>query len=226
MLAVLAIMGIIMGITVAGFTAIGRTTAASAGARQIHAAIKLARQYAVSRRIPVAFLVCDADFADRTGSLDATLDPEKYIGKAYAVYDLRHRTYLQGWRELPKSIVFDGRPIDDFEEMVGGVRKSISRGENIEDDMFISAPIPFPNQWSSNGCSFYGMEFQTDGRVSVKGAPSRPRYRWVILSEGSYNPADEKWKVRGRGMATAKTVIFATEAAHAGNVRIAELKSK
>jgi prepilin-type N-terminal cleavage/methylation domain-containing protein len=222
MLAVVAIMGLVMAITVVAFTGIGRGAAISAAANQMHSSLRLARQYAVTRRIPVAFLVCDSDFADRYGRAASgdDIEPEKLFGKSYAIFDIRHGRYLQPWTELPKNVTFDERIVDAFGQ---------SLGENVLQIATVEPAIPFPNNWNTNSarmCRFYGVRFNADGRIHTQ--VSQHWYRWFLVCEGAFDVNRDRWVRKGKDQMTVapNTLTHGVQVAYAGNVKAQPLKVK
>jgi type II secretory pathway pseudopilin PulG len=219
MLAVVAIMGVVMAIAVVAFTGIGRGAAAKTAANQMHASLRLARQYALTRKSSVAFLVCAPEQPAVFGRPD--LDPEKFFGKAYAIYDVRKCRYLQAWTELPKNITFDERSVTTV------FRKT--RGENVLELPTLDLDIPFPSDWNTNAlqrCRFPGIRFNSDGRLHVRATENW--YRWILVCEGTYDTRTRRWVRKGANVSQVvpNTLTYGAEVAYAGNVRLEHLRAQ
>lgn len=182
LLAVMSIITLIMVAAVAGFMGTSRKSASRKAAEEIETAISLARQYAVAKNKPVLFLILDGDFNSRNGSLDYIESWGPTRGRHYAVFDPTNRTYVTGWRELPRGVVFDA------------TYPNGSGGRNVlatDNDMFYNrnsaspAMIPFPGSADTNRLvTLPGVAFRTDGSVFVRGGDTTGSRR-INVAEGS-----------------------------------------
>lgn len=198
LLAVMVIMGIIILIALAGYNSISRGAACRKAAENVEVALSLARQHAVSRNVPVLFLLLDANFNGRNSGADPSgIDISKIgptRGRHYAIFDASNRVYLTGWTELPKGVVFDASYGSDA-----------VRGRNVlvaPDDMFYNrapppgtsvAMIPFPGSSDTTRMvTLPGIAFKTDGTIrlrSTPGAPATITPLRVNLAEGTATSA-------------------------------------
>jgi hypothetical protein len=118
-------------------------------------------------------------------------DMDHLKGRAYAIVNLKEKSYVRAWKELPNNVVFlsrnkaikvpgtkDGHNILDFTG-------------NLEDspDCIIDG-IPFPLS-GDQPFSFIGIVFMPDGNTVMKpGGGSGTCYYWIIVSEGYRDPID------------------------------------
>lgn len=198
LLAVMAIMVIVAGLTVAGFIQIAKSQAANSGAQQVFTTIKLARQYAVTKRLPVAFIVMDpmlfTDYSKVSGY-------EPMEGCAYAVFDLKNRYYLQPWKALPQNVRLNpscgtgGEP---------GANILTTGGNRFGADAEVQTRIPFPTSTDTDTAhlwTFYGIRFEPDGRVTK--TSNNNMYHWIFVND-----------------VAKSNVLYGVQVSHSGNVRM------
>ncbi len=113
LMAVMIIMGIMMGLAVLGVQSISTHMAVRHGAGGVQAALGAARQHAIttSTRAYVLFFRPDTDFSGLE-------DLRHLAGRGYAVYAVEPASgrayFLTEWRSLPEGVVFDtGRTSGD-----------------------------------------------------------------------------------------------------------------
>ena len=209
LLAVMLLMAIITGITIVGFTGVTRGAAASGAARNLQQTIKLARQYAITQRIPVAFIIADQDLLTANG-LIATAESSNLISRAYAVYDLRHFKYLKAWTELPQTMVFMNGTLDELTGgMAGEGRHVLDLPRNIEQD------IPFPYEHSPTYARFHGIIFGPDGKLLNTGGGW---YFWVMAFEGGVDNDLIPFR-RGAG----RDIVYGIRVSYSGAAQMIEL---
>ncbi len=214
LLAVMTIMVIITGITIIGFTGLTRGAATAGAARNVQATIKLARQYAITQRIPVAFIICDPDIVNDHAAISVTDENEHLIGRSYAVFDMNSNRYIKPWTELPRGTIFMNGDANTLGINLPDGRHILQPPRNI------SQLIPFPADYSPNYASFYGIVFTPDGKMSYSGVGDH-FYVWVLLFEGSI-AADGSARRRGEDVDGAHSIVYGIKVTHAGGTQMIE----
>lgn len=218
LLAVLMLMLILGGISIAAFNGLTAGAATSGGARTLQSAVKLARQYAITRRIPVAVLLADADLCEDYPTFNPGSDTTPLLGRAYAIFDLRNNQYLKAWTPLPQGTVFlNGDPSD--------VGVSLPRGRHILDgtrtdnaaytviNPVNNGNITFPAIYSTNHFRFFGVTFKPDGRMRWVGPD---KYLWFMIYEGSQDvDATNKVSITVK----RNQIVYGIEVGIAGSVK-------
>jgi type II secretory pathway pseudopilin PulG len=217
LLAVMGIMAIIYGITIASFSGLSRGGATQGGARSVQGAIKLARQQAVARRSPVAFIVADGLIAkEGINGKDPLAGPQdqylNLIGKAYAIYDLHQNTFLKTWTELPTGVIF----VDEDTKLVTlpTGKNTIGGNRKTSEPNVIDEPIAFPAGFSiDTNCLFYGVTYLPTGRMYT--SVGSPDYYWFLIAEGAQK-GTEKPTPR------PNTIVYGIRCTIAGGVELVE----
>ncbi|MBM4149515.1 MAG: prepilin-type N-terminal cleavage/methylation domain-containing protein [Lentisphaerae bacterium] len=186
LLAVMAIMGILLALTVAAFTKIGESASIRSGVNQLRGAIVLARQTAITRRVPTALVILDYDFLDKYGGTGRATW-EHLPGRAYAILDLQNRTYIRGWDELPNGVIINDRlnPRDAKYGELGNNIAFLSGNRFASNDRIENWPFPVTPGAIIPDSVLLGIKFLPDGRtVSPIPTPSPYWYHWIVISEG------------------------------------------
>jgi prepilin-type N-terminal cleavage/methylation domain-containing protein len=185
LLAVVAIVVMIMLVAIAGFTNIGRGTAAQKAAEHIETVIALARQHAITRNVPVIVLFLDRDFDSRNSGCQG-LGPAR--ARNYAVFDTVNRVYVTGWTELPPGTILDSDYSPPSPQTQG--RNSLTVGADlIWNRSTGNAMIPFPASGSTNLLvRVPGLAFRTDGSVYVRPNDTDIPRR-ICVAEGAVDSA-------------------------------------
>lgn len=221
LLAVMLIMAIITGITVVAFTGLTRGAAISGAGRNVQATIKLARQYAIANRIPVAFVVCDPDFIAANG-LTLSEENRELIGRSYAVYDLKNYKYLKAWTQLPQGTVFAiGNP-EDLDVAIPHGKHVLSGVRSHSEMNVLDYDIPFPAEYSDDYTTCFGITFEPDGKIRKSGSNW---YLWLFVFEGAMVPdnGDYKAVLRGEGSAEASRITYGIKISYSGGTQMIEL---
>lgn len=227
LLAVMLIMAIITGITIVGFTGVTRGAAAMGAARDLQQTIRLARQYAVTQRIPVAVIICDANLIAET-DIPSRAAHNDLIGRAYAVYDLRNFKYLKPWTLLPRNMVFDNGSIEQLglRPPPGGGRHVLEPPRNPENMHVINDLIPFPMDHSTDFGYFFGITFGPDGNLRRGSAASSNWHLWLIAFEGGVRtgPDGTPTPFRRRGQDGGSDIVYGIRVSYAGAAQMIELE--
>jgi prepilin-type N-terminal cleavage/methylation domain-containing protein len=221
LLAVVTIMGIVLAISVGAFTKMGEAAALKGGMNQVRGMLVLARQTAITRRVPAAFVVLDQNFFDTYGG-PFSQAMGHLGGRAYAVVNMQDMVYVRGWTELPRNVFFNNRI-----EPSNGKYLGANNGENMlifnESDrtlgqgFYCLAGIPFPTSpGAATTVNVMGIVFYPDGRAKWERVGD-PYYHWVILSEGVKDAA-------GTIIYRANTRSFGVRATHSGSVKMREFQ--
>jgi prepilin-type N-terminal cleavage/methylation domain-containing protein len=205
LIAVMLIMSIAVGIAAVAWHSGHGGAAVNSAAMQVHATLRLARQYAITRRAEMAFVVVPhgyfGDYPDVAGLHDGE-------SRYYAVINLKDRAYVQAWKALPGNVVFDWVQTPDP-----------ARTYNV---FGLSAPktvvgVPFPGtQNSAPGQlrDFRGLVFRPNGQI--RQPQGLPYIHTLVLSEGAMTPEGSRlvpWLKPGG-------ITYRIEVSFAGGVRI------
>lgn len=213
LLAVMMIMVIITGITMLSFTGITRGALTSGAAANVQQTIKLARQYAITQRIPVAFILCDAQFVSHASNLGPEQEYRDLRGRAYAVWDVKNQNYLKAWTPLPQGTVFVNGDAGSL-----GLNFPGGSGSHVLDPALTRAArdVYFPAAYSDGSVNFFGIIFGPDGKVQETGG-TNPWYHWVVIYEGAV-AADGSTVARG-----GDTITYGIRVSRSGGTQLFEL---
>lgn len=221
LLAVITIMGIILAISIGAFTKIGEAAALKGGMNQVRGALVLARQTAITRRVPTAFVALDGRFFNTYGGSFAQAMGH-LGGRAYAVVNLQDKVYVRGWTELPRNVFFN-----NLIDPSNGKYLGANNGQNMlifnEGDRtsgqgyYCQVDIPFPTSpGAETTVNVMGIVFYPDGRAKWEKVGD-PYYHWIILSEGVKDAA-------GTIIYRVNTRSFGVRATHSGSVKTREFQ--
>ena len=181
LLAVLFIIALVVGITVAGYTSISRNAAIDGATYELRTKLMLAKQYAVTKRVPVAFLVLDPRFF--TPDYPMVSGYERLNGRSYAIYDLKNKSYIQTWMELPDGIIWDNTTESpNTAEGVNILLADERRDMNVKDHVLRKIPFPANGHVLLPDAEFYGIVFQPTGRTLK---PASGWSHWLFIREGA-----------------------------------------
>ncbi|MBN1268795.1 MAG: prepilin-type N-terminal cleavage/methylation domain-containing protein [Kiritimatiellae bacterium] len=161
LLAVIAIMAIMLGLTFVGFNQLGASKGVAAAIAELKTTLSLARQWAITHRQETCVVFAPEISSDLTKAY-----------RAYAVFAITNKTlqtghYVRDWTFLPQGVVFvrDATPGNVFEP----IREK---------------SIPFP-QDSSVGQTLPVISFSPDGGVLGAGINTYQIYvreGWAMVS--------------------------------------------
>ena len=182
MLVVVALMGLMLSLTIANFSDIGRGTKMRAAANELRSTIGLARQWAIANRESLFMLIPD-DKASLYSGLPPT-EKEQKQHRAYALYS-KSKGYLRDWSYLPDGVYF----VDQLNTTLVNPDPRIKPANNVLREGTLGK-YPFPTA-SSGTPTLNAIEFRPDGTLrSVDVAPYE-----FFLSEGiRLESGNYKWK--------------------------------
>lgn len=210
LLTVMALMAIISSIVIVGINGIFHSRSVDNAALMVRTDLILARQHAIAQIAKTAFLILDEEFfIDYAAPQTVVRDFKFYIGKAYAVYDLRNNYYLKPWTRLPEGVIFSNKtlPPEKGINVLAGPRNLSN--ENIVPKIPFSSLTGNINE-SNFKVDLYGIVFLPDGRILRKNY----WYKWIILKEGTAVVA---------GIVERPGICLGLEVAYHGAIRTHEL---
>ncbi|MCB1070748.1 MAG: prepilin-type N-terminal cleavage/methylation domain-containing protein [Verrucomicrobia bacterium] len=174
LLVVIALMGLLIGLTIPAFQSMGRGTAAKSAVAQVRAALTLARQHAIVN-------------GERTYVVFPSLPSqgEKYL-RSFNIYG-QSNGYLQAWTYLPGGVVFIKDRSSFFNENLIDDDKNVFANGSLLPK--IQYALPFPSN-NSPDVVMRVIGFMPDGKpFSVDGNLRGPDAE-LYITEGtvSVNP--------------------------------------
>ena len=198
LLVVVALIGILLGITLPSFMNMGEGLSMQTAVQQLTSTLSLARQWAIAHREETSVVFVDDGVVDSSPIFAGNREHIDKAFRAYGVYTKRDG-YLKEWSYLPEGVIFDADPVLSENPFDPSVNASME--------------VPFPDN-DGDGVTLPAITFKPNGSV-------RPgKHLKLFLTEGWVDLDLEAGRVnealaKSNGITNSMTVQHLT-----GQVRI------